>query len=222
MSSFEVGESTDPIRWDGSGAELKHLLQQSKRYIQDLSSQQVIQWVGEKLPPSLSLLDYCAAPGGKSFGLTRLGYQVTASDLSEDRLATLQVNQERLGIALNGVYSQKDLKKQGMTYDGVWIDAPCSGSGTLQKNPDLKWNRTAKEIESLIYEQKRCVDSAVQYLKPKGYLIYSVCSLLPEEGAEAELWKDLDQTFDKIDELTLGLEKDEGEGFYIKILKKRN
>ncbi len=129
------------------------------------------------------VVDLCAAPGGKTAQLCAMGAQVTAVDLSERRLATLRANLLRLGFMVNVVATDAALWRPSVALDGVLLDAPCTGTGTIRRHPDLAWRKTQKDLQNLIQVQQRLLTSAVLMLKPGGTLIYSTCSIQPEECA---------------------------------------
>lgn len=136
------------------------------------------------------ILDFCAAPGGKTTLLAQLtGDQarITAHDLNENRLDLLRENCTRLGI--KGVSEfvtaeSADQKLRDRKFDRILLDAPCSNTGVLRRRIDLRWRITEEEISRLASEQRRLIAQARQYLKPGGRLVYSTCSLETEENTD--------------------------------------
>ncbi len=126
------------------------------------------------------LLDLCAAPGGKTMQLAAAGAQVTALDLSEDRMGRLRENLARTGLSAKTVV-QDVFDHQGQ-YDAILLDAPCSATGTIRRHPDLPFVKTPKETEALTRLQMRMLDHALTLLRPGGRMVYCTCSLLPVEG----------------------------------------
>lgn len=136
------------------------------------------------------VVDFCAGAGGKTLALgaaMRNTGRLYAFDTSGHRLAALKPRLARSG--LSNVYPvqiahERDdrIKRLAGKIDRVLVDAPCSGLGTLRRNPDLKWRQTPAAIEELRVKQAAILASAARLLKPGGRLVYATCSLLPEEN----------------------------------------
>lgn len=156
-----------------------------------------------------TVLDLCAAPGGKTMQLAASGAQVTALDLSEKRMARVRENLERTGLMAELVTGDA-LAHRGQ-YDAILLDAPCSATGTIRRHPDLPHARDGAEFGALIELQAQMLAHAWTLLKPGGRLVYCTCSLLPDEG-EVQIEEALDTLPDaRIDRdaLTLaGIEAD--------------
>ena len=164
--------------------------------MQDVGSQAVAPML--RLEPGMSLLDLCAAPGGKTrHAIEILGSEkdVVACDLHPARLRTMR----ELGqgsVDLVALDASRPLPFQ-RSFDRVLVDAPCSGTGTLGRNPDLKWRLQPEDIPRLASRQQAILRAALQAVKPDGALVYSTCSLEPEENeavvetalAEAPGWR---------------------------------
>jgi 16S rRNA (cytosine967-C5)-methyltransferase len=134
-----------------------------------------------------SILDLCAAPGGKTAQLAQLGARVTAVDRSPGRMARLRENFARLSLQVETVVTDA-AEWQGANsggFDGILVDAPCSSTGTIRRHPDVAWLRQEADIAPLVGLQKRLLQRAVTLLKAGGTLVYCTCSLEPEEGEEA-------------------------------------
>jgi 16S rRNA (cytosine967-C5)-methyltransferase len=127
-----------------------------------------------------TVLDMCAAPGGKTLQLAARGARVVALDLSETRMARVAENLARTGLAAECVTG--DALAQGGTYDAVLLDAPCSATGTIRRHPDLPHARDGAEIGALIALQAAMLDHALGLIGPGGRVVYCTCSLLPDEG----------------------------------------
>ena len=134
-----------------------------------------------------SILDLCAAPGGKTAQLAQLGARVTAVDRSPGRMARLRENFARLSLQVETVVTDA-AEWQGANsggFDGILVDAPCSSTGTIRRHPDVAWLRQEADIAPLVGLQKRLLQKAVTLLKSGGTLVYCTCSLEPEEGEAA-------------------------------------
>lgn len=128
-----------------------------------------------------SVIDLCAAPGGKTAQLAAAGAEVVAVDKSAERLMRLSQNLSRLGLsAATRVADAAALSAEPA--DAVLLDAPCSATGTTRRHPDVGWLKRESDIAGLARVQAQLLDSAVKLVKPGGLLVYCVCSLEPEEG----------------------------------------
>jgi len=126
--------------------------------------------------------DLCAAPGGKTAQLAARGAAVTSVDLSKTRLARLEENLARLGLAAETVAADATQWQPEAPFDAVLLDAPCSSTGTIRRHPDVPYLKSDADIAELAALQTRLLDNAVRLLKPGGTLVDSTCSLEPEEG----------------------------------------
>ena len=126
--------------------------------------------------------DLCAAPGGKTAQLALAGARVTALDSSKNRLARLRQNLDRLGLAAAVVQADLLAFEPEEPFDAVLLDAPCSSTGTVRRHPDVPWTKTPADIAKLADLQKRLLVRAVALAKPGGKIVFSNCSLDPEEG----------------------------------------
>ena len=134
-----------------------------------------------------TIVDLCAAPGGKTAQLALAGARVTAVDRSPARMARLRDNLARLSLQADDVVTDAaEWPGQGNGgFDGVLVDAPCTSTGTIRRHPDVAWLRQEADIAALTTLQKRLLQRAVALLKPGGTLVYCTCSLEPEEGEQA-------------------------------------
>ena len=136
--------------------------------------------------PGMRIADLCAAPGGKTAQLAAAGAQVTALDRSAVRLRRLTQNLERLGLEAEVVEADAASWQVGIEnggpFDAVLIDAPCSATGTIRRHPDVAWSKAPADIASLGALQARILRNAADLVRPGGVLVYSTCSLEPEEG----------------------------------------
>ena len=157
--------------------------------VQDRSSQ----WVAPLLLPKGGerILDACAAPGSKTTHLAELtddNAEILAVDRSDKRLKLLQSNLERLNIKSVKTFKADatrliDIKPSFISYfDKILIDAPCSGIGTLARNPDSRWSLSKEKIKELINLQEKLLENILPLLKKNGTLVYSTCTICPEEN----------------------------------------
>src|SRR5438105_4648275 len=134
-----------------------------------------------------TIVDLCAAPGGKTAQLAQAGAHVIAIDRSPARMARLRDNLARLSLQAEDVVTDAaEWPGRGNGgFDGVLVDAPCTSTGTIRRHPDVAWLRQEADIAALTALQKRLLQRAVALLKPGGTLVYCTCSLEPEEGEQA-------------------------------------
>jgi 16S rRNA (cytosine967-C5)-methyltransferase len=133
----------------------------------------------------LDVLDLCAAPGGKTAQLANAGARVVALDRSAARLTRLTENLTRLSLQAETVAADAlEWRPEGKLFDGILLDAPCSSTGTIRRHPDVPWLKAETDLVQLTSLQTRLLDHAVTLLKPGATLVYCVCSLEPEEGAD--------------------------------------
>jgi 16S rRNA (cytosine967-C5)-methyltransferase len=134
--------------------------------------------------------DYCAGAGGKTLALgmlMRSSGRLYAMDVSEKRLAALRPRAARAGLSsvhslvLTGEADPRAKRLAGKL-DRVLVDAPCSGFGTLRRNPELKWRHDARAVDELVAKQRRILEAAARLVKPGGRLVYATCSVLREEN----------------------------------------
>ena len=130
------------------------------------------------------VLDLCAAPGGKTLQLAAAGALVTALDISAPRMARVEANLARTGLAATLVTADALHWQPEEPFDAILLDAPCSATGTIRRHPDLPFVKDGSELPSLTALQCQLIDRALTWLKPGGRLVFSTCSLLPEEGEE--------------------------------------
>ena len=132
--------------------------------------------------PGETVLDLCAAPGGKTLQLAATGATVTALDRSEPRLRRLRANLERTRLTAEVVVADGEAWADDRQFDAVLLDAPCTATGTLRRNPEVLYALGPAEIAKLADVQHRLLDAAADRVKPGGRLVYCVCSLEREEG----------------------------------------
>ena len=149
-------------------------------WVQDAAAALPAQLLGDVR--GLRVADLCAAPGGKTAELAARGAHVTAVDISASRLRRLKENLDRLGLEAEIVQANASEWTAPEPFDAVLLDAPCSATGTIRRNPDIPYLKTEADIAALSRVQMRLLNHALSLLKPGGQLVYSTCSLEAEEG----------------------------------------
>ncbi len=127
--------------------------------------------------------DLCAAPGGKSLALSDRAARIIAADRSESRIRMVKDNAHRTGRRLDLVVADA-VRSSLSPVDVVLLDAPCSGTGTLARHPDARWRLTSEGIDDMAALQTRMLDAAAELVRLDGLLVYSTCTLEPEENED--------------------------------------
>ena len=213
-----VGE---PRKWPG--------YEEGKWSVQDRSSQLIAPSLGPL--PGEKILDACAAPGGKSTHIAELinnEGNLWSVDRSSRRSKKILANSERLGVKCLQILvadsNELLLKKPDWKgfFDRILIDAPCSGLGTLARHPDARWRMNQDNIQQLVAVQSQLLNSLAPLLKNGGKLVYSTCTIHPEENSHQ-----IKNFLQSKSEFLLEYEKqiwpgegDNGDGFYIAVLNK--
>jgi 16S rRNA (cytosine967-C5)-methyltransferase len=134
--------------------------------------------------PRERIADLCAAPGGKTAQLAVSGADVTAVERDPARMERLRQNLERLRLAMTLIVADATKWRPAAPFDAVLLDAPCSGTGTIRRHPDIPRLKRPRDIPALTTQQDRLLDAACAMLRPGGRLLYAVCSLQSEEGVK--------------------------------------
>ncbi len=137
------------------------------------------------IPAGARVYDACAAPGGKAVTLERLGARVVAGDVRRDRIARLADTTRRAGVAIRVLCA--DLLAApfaGSGWDAVFVDAPCTATGTMARHPDARWRVTERAITRAAERQRALLETAARLVRPRGVLVYATCSLEPEENTD--------------------------------------
>ena len=136
------------------------------------------------------ILDACAAPGGKTTYMAELMKnkgEVIAWDIHKHRVDLIKENANRLGIDIIKAETQDSTKfnpKYENYFDKILLDVPCLGIGVIKRKPDIKWQKSEKNIQEIVDLQFKILENISRYLKPGGFLVYSTCSILKEENEE--------------------------------------
>jgi len=188
------GFEAAPGQWLSSAIELRRArrggaaragaVRSGRIFLQDEASQMVPLLLDAH--PGHRVLDLCAAPGGKTARLARQTGQsgVVAADLHLHRLRQMRAFLEKLGardayaVALDGTQPLPF----GVRFDRILVDAPCSGTGTLARNPEIRWRLRPEDLPALAEKQTALLCHALEQLAPGGRVVYSTCSLEPEEN----------------------------------------
>ena len=147
-----------------------------------------VQDVAASLPARLipadatDVLDLCAAPGGKTMQLAAAGHRVTSVDASKNRLARIRENLRRTKLNASLVPVDALTWDPGRSFDAILLDAPCSATGTFRRHPEVLYRARPQVIADRAELQAKLLARAAQWLNPDGALVYSVCSLEPDEG----------------------------------------
>ncbi len=151
-------------------------------WVQDASAAVPVRLLGNL--EGKEVLDLFAAPGGKSMQCAAAGAQVTAIDRSSSRLQLLEHNFERIGIDCVAACADALEFRSRRLFDVVIVDAPCTATGTIRRNPDLPHTLAtpAKSLAALVSLQRASLEKAASLVRPKGKVLYCVCSLFPDEG----------------------------------------
>ena len=184
------------MRVEGKPAIQRHpAFEKGDMEVQDEGSQLLVALLAPKRGEMV--LDFCAGAGGKTLlmgALMKNSGRLYATDISEKRLAKLAPRVARAGLSnvqtIRLAHERDDrIQRLAGKFDRVLVDAPCSGTGTLRRNPDLKWRQTPEQVTELTGMQAKILDAAAPLVRPGGVLVYATCSLLAQENG------DIQQTF---------------------------
>jgi 16S rRNA (cytosine967-C5)-methyltransferase len=151
-------------------------------WVQDFAASLPIRLLGDV--SGKRAIDLCAAPGGKTAQLASLGAHVTALDISPERMQRVRENLERLHLRAELVSGDARDWRPSQPAPFVFLDAPCTATGTIRRHPDLPWSKGAADLNACESLQSELLDAAATMTAEQGTLVYAVCSLEPEEGSE--------------------------------------
>lgn len=203
--------------------------------VQDEASQYVAGLL--QLQSGETVLDACSAPGGKTGHMLELRPDIclTACDISDVRLEKVRENLQRLGLGNDVVYHVCDVAQHEWdreVFDKILLDAPCSGTGVIRRHPDIKLLRRESDLRAFSAQQQRLLQAVWPALKKGGKLLYTTCSIMPEENENVikEFLKDYDDAIIQRIQLPIGIPQENGwqcfsqvgghDGFYYCLMAK--
>ncbi len=193
--------------------------------VQDEASQLIANLLDPK--PGQRVLDYCAGAGGKTLAIAHKLQgqgQMYLHDIRENALRNAKRRLKRAGIE-NAQIVQCDspiLSTLKGKMDWVLVDVPCSGSGTLRRNPDIKWKFSKEMLDRITQEQRDIFTKALSYLSPNGKIVYATCSILPEENEKQTQFFEENLELDLAEKPFRSYPVEGGmDGFYAAVLKHR-
>lgn len=178
-----IGVSAEPEPLSGTlrvqTSNVPRALDAHPSYVQDAAAALVTRYAA--IPRHARVADVCAAPGGKALAMARSARYVLAADPSAPRLELVRQNARRLGLPV-GVVRARAEHTPAVDMDAVLVDAPCTGTGTLRRHPDARWRLQARDPAQMAEVQARILLGAADAVRPGGLLVYSTCTLEPEEN----------------------------------------
>ncbi|MDP1700807.1 MAG: RsmB/NOP family class I SAM-dependent RNA methyltransferase [Aestuariivirga sp.] len=173
---------TGTIRLRSGDSNLQELpgFSEGQWWVQDAASALPAKLLGDIA--GKSVLDLCAAPGGKTAQLASAGAIVTAVDDSVTRMNRMRENLVRLKLQVTALLADVLSLPTDTLYDNVLLDAPCSATGTIRRHPDLVYLKSPQQLAGLVNLQQKMLSHAARLVKPGGRLVYCTCSLSPLEG----------------------------------------
>lgn len=176
---------------------------------QDLGAQSIVPLL--HIEPGMHVLDVCAAPGNKTAQILMLGARVVACDRIFKRLESVPVEAERVLIDAAAALPFN------ARFDRILLDVPCSGTGTLGRNPEIKWRLKPEDLPRLANLQRQMLAQALACLKPGGRLVYSTCSLEKEENEDVVAA--FSSAFEVVETHLRRPGHDPGDGFFAAVLR---
>jgi len=193
-------------------------------YVQDPSTLLAVKQLDPQ--PEMRILDYCAAPGGKTCAMAAAmnqSGQILATDPDPGRLRRLKDNINRLGVKNASLAENPSAARDSMDslFDAILVDAPCSNTGVMRRRLDVRWRLTEDEIRNITEQQAGILQQASTYLKPGGKIVYSTCSLEADENGEiVNQFLNDNPTFEASDQQQLTPFEHGVDGAFVAVLKK--
>jgi 16S rRNA (cytosine967-C5)-methyltransferase len=194
--------------------------------VQDTASQMVSRILDPQA--GMRVVDACAGEGSKTLHLAALMRnkgKIIALDTQEWRLRQLRKRAAKAGVDIietRMITSSKVIKRMNGTADRLLLDVPCSGLGTLQRNPDIKWKLSSEDLKRLTRLQQELLEKYCIIIKPNGRIVYSICSILPSEGEEqVELFLKNHTDFRLLNEKRYWPDIDDTDGFYMALIERK-
>lgn len=171
---------------------------------QDIGARSIVPYL--QIEPGMTALDLCAAPGNKTAQILQRGAAVVACDRSLRRLEDVPAEAKRVVLDATRALPFRT------AFDRILVDAPCSGTGTLGRNPEIKWRTSLADIQRFPAIQRQILENALKHLKPGGRLVYSTCSLEREENEEVVA------NLPMIESATRLPGREPGDGFFLAVI----
>ena len=194
--------------------------------IQDANSQRVASF--SKVLPGQKVLDICAGSGGKAIHLANCMLNkgtLIATDLRTKKLDQLKMRAKRNGVKIiKTIQIESLLENEHQSFDVVLVDAPCSGTGTIRRRPEIKWQLSETALSQFQDQQSELLQNSALFTKPMGKLVYVTCSILKEENQDqisSFLTSPMGQNFDLEKENSLLSHQTGFDGFYMACLKRK-
>lgn len=195
---------------------------------QDATSQKVIHFIPHDiLSNSKRIIDACAGAGGKTLHLSAMMKnkgQIIALDVDKKKLSELKKRSKRAGsnnIQIKPIDSSKNIKRLTNSADVLLIDAPCTGTGVIKRNPDTKLKFSLQNLNSILHLQRKILNEYSIMTKPNAYLLYVTCSILPIENEnQISHFLESNKNFELIKHQTI-FPSDGFDGFYMALLKRK-
>jgi 16S rRNA (cytosine967-C5)-methyltransferase len=181
IEAEEVGAGTASVRLRGGVRASRALEVMPDAIVQDPAANLVSRYAD--IPPGTIVADLCSAPGGKALALMDRPARIVAADRSESRIHMVRENAHRTGRPVQLVVADA-LHPPFSDIDAVLLDVPCTGTGTLSRHPDARWRLSEESIDELARLQEDMLASTASVVAPGGLLVYSTCTLEPEENEE--------------------------------------
>lgn len=209
-----VEGAEDAIRLDpGARATASTAYRDGLVELQDAASQAGAAFADPR--PGETVLDFCAGGGGKALALASLmggDGRIVAHDAAPERMKDLPGRAARAGARIE-IADRAEVSAFRGVCDLVFVDAPCSGSGTWRRDPEAKWRLSPARLDALVEAQREAVSEAIGYVRPGGRLVYATCSVLAEENRRQAKWIEA-ETGLRLDEERAWLPGAPGDGFF--------